>query len=181
MIFKALVVLGISLVLSNCTKGSKISENSIQYPMKMNLSSLDPAQASNEATDEVGPNINETLLQYHYLKRPLQVEPLLASAMPTVSKDGLVHTFKIKPGVKFHDDPCFKDGKGRELVAQDFIYAWKRLADPKSKSEGWWIFDGKVKGFNEWRDKLQKGEANYDTPHRGLADARRSHFGDYAR
>lgn len=168
MLIRLLVLSTVLLTLSNCTKRSNVSENSIQYPMKMNLSSLDPAQASNEATNEVGPNINETLLQYHYLKRPLTVEPLLAAAMPTVSKDGLVHTFKIKPGVKFHDDPAFPDSKGRELVAQDFIYGWKRLADPKTKSEGWWIFDGKIKGLNEWRDKLTKGEATYDTPVEGL-------------
>jgi oligopeptide transport system substrate-binding protein len=168
MLFRVLVILSASLVLSNCTKGSKVSENSIQYPMRLNLSSLDPAQASNEATNEVGPNINETLLQYHFLKRPLTVEPLLAAGMPTVSKDGLVHTFKIKQGVKFHDDPAFKDGKGREMVAADFIYGWKRLADPNTKSEGWWIFDGKIKGLNEWRDKLVKGEATYDTPVEGL-------------
>ncbi len=168
MLTRFLVIFSASLFLSYCTRGSKVSENSIQFPMKMNLSSLDPAQASNEATNEVGPNINETLLQYNYLKRPLTVEPLLAATMPTVSKDGLVHTFKIKPGVRFHDDAAFKDGKGRELVAADFIYAWKRLADPKSKSEGWWIFDGKIKGFNEWRDKLTKGEATYETAIEGL-------------
>jgi len=168
MLIRLLVTVSTALILSNCTKRSDVSENSIQYPMKLNLSSLDPAQASNEATNEVGPNINETLLQYHYLKRPLTVEPLLAAAMPTVSKDGLVHTFKIKPGVKFHDSEVFPDGKGRELVAQDFIYGWKRLADPKTKSEGWWIFDGKIKGFNEWREKLIKGEADYDTPIEGL-------------
>lgn len=168
MFTRILVIFSISLILSNCTKRSDVSENSIQLPLKMNLSSLDPAQSANEATNEVGPNINETLLQYHYLKRPLTVEPLLADGMPTVSKDGLVHTFKIKKDVKFHDNPAFKDGKGRELVADDFIYAWKRLADPKSKSEGWWIFDGRIKGLNEWREKLIKGEATYDTPVEGL-------------
>lgn len=158
----------LSVFLGGCTKRSATVENALQIPLAANLSSLDPAQSSNLYTNTVVPNIYETLLQYHYLKRPLTVTPLLAAAMPEVSKDGLTHTFKIKKGVKFQDNEAFPGGKGRDLVAGDFIYSWKRLADPKTKSEGWWIFDGRIKGFNEWRDKLTKGEATYDTPIEGL-------------
>lgn len=156
------------IVLSNCTKKSSVPLNAIEYPLRIGLSGMDPQARGDEATNEVILNMYEPLLQYHYLKRPLVVEPLLADGMPTVSKDGLTHTFKIKKGVKFHDSEVFKDGKGREMVAQDFIYSWKRLADQKTKSEGWWIFDGRIKGLNEWRDKLAKGEATYDTPVEGL-------------
>jgi ABC-type transport system substrate-binding protein len=91
--------------------------------------------------------------------------------MPSISKDGKVITFKLKQGVVFHDDPCFKatNGKGRELVAEDFIYSWKRLADTKVASDGWWIFDGKIVGLNEWRDAGQKaGNADYNAPVEGL-------------
>src|SRR5262249_23455539 len=154
----------ISVLLSaliGCTKGSEAPENSLNIPIPANLKSLDPVQSSDAYTDEVVPNIYETLLEYNYLKRPLTVEPLLATEMPTVSKEGLTHRFKIRPGVKFHDSEVFPGGKGREVTAEDFIYSWKRLADPKTQSEGFWIFDGKVKGFNEWRDKAAKGNADY--------------------
>lgn len=154
--------------LVSCTKKAEETANSISYAFNMNLSSLDPAQAANLATNEVIPNIYETLLEYHYLKRPLVVQPLLAAKMPEVSKDGLTHTFKLKPGVKFQDSEAFPDGKGRNLTAQDFVYSWKRLADPKVKSDGFWIFDGKIKGFNEWRDKLVKGEGKFEDPIEGL-------------
>jgi oligopeptide transport system substrate-binding protein len=163
-------ILSLTIALSfiGCTKKSGELENTIQYPLRINLSSLDPAQNANEATNEVIPNIFECLLQYHYLKRPLQVEPLLAAGMPEISKDGLVYKFKIKQGVHFQDSEVFPDGKGRELTAEDFIYSWRRLADPKWKSEQFWLFDGKIKGLNEWRDKLIKGEATYDTAVEGL-------------
>jgi oligopeptide transport system substrate-binding protein len=151
-----------------CTKSSSIPDNSIQFPIRINLKSLDPAQSSDEATSEVVPNMYEGLLQYAYLKRPLTVEPLLADGMPQVSKDGLTHTFKIKSGVRFHDSEVFPGGKGREVTAEDFVYSWKRVADAKVRSDGFWIFDGKVKGINEWRDKLGKGQATYDTPIEGF-------------
>lgn len=165
---QTVLFVAILLGLVSCTKGSSIPENSVSYPLNINIKSLDPGQASDEATNEVTPNIYEGLLQYHYLKRPLEVEPLLAAAMPTISKDGLTVTFKLKPGVKFQDSEVFPGGKGRDVTANDFIYSWKRVADPKMQSEGFWIFDGKIKGLNEWRDKIGKGEATYDTPIEGL-------------
>ena len=165
---QTIVILSVFMSALGCTKSSSVPENSIQYSLNINLKSLDPGQSADEVTNEVIPNIYESLLEYNYLKRPLQLEPSLAAEMPQVSKDGLTHTIKIKPGVHFQDSEVFPEGKGRELTAQDFVYSWKRLADPKTQSDGFWIFDGKIKGLNEWRDKLVKGEANYDTPIEGL-------------
>lgn len=162
------VILSLSLTLMSCTKKSEVVENSITFPLRVNLKSLDPATGGDEGSDEVTGSIYEGLMEYSYLKRPLQVQPDLAEGLPSVSKDGLTQTFKIKSGVKFQDSEAFPDGKGREMVAQDFIYSWKRLANPKMQSEGWWIFDGKVKGLNEWREKMSKGSATYDTPVEGL-------------
>ncbi|MFH1223633.1 MAG: ABC transporter substrate-binding protein, partial [Pseudomonadota bacterium] len=47
------------------------------------------------------------------------------------------YTIRLKKGVFFADDPCFKktNGKGRELTAHDFIYSMKRLlTSPKTKN-----------------------------------------------
>lgn len=162
------VILSACLVFTACTKKAAEVDNSITFALKINLKGLDPANASDQPTNDVLGNVAESLLQYNYLKRPIQVEPSVAAAMPTVSKDGLTYTFKIREGVLFHDSEAFPGGKGRAVTAQDFIYSWKRLADPKVQSDGWWIFDGKIKGLNEWREKAGKGEANYDTPVAGL-------------
>ena len=125
-----LVILGVLLAFTACTKKNELPDNSIQFALRGNIKGLDPAQSDNEFTDEVLGNVVEGLLQYHYLKRPLTPVPHLSDGMPTVSKDGLTHTFKIKKGVRFHDSEAFPDGKGREVVAEDFIYSWKRIADP---------------------------------------------------
>lgn len=162
------VLLAACTVLAACTGSSNVPDNSLSIPLRINLKTLDPAQASDEATSEVMPQIFESLLQYHYLKRPLEVIPLLSDGMPKVSKDGLTVTIKIKPGIKFQDSEVFPGGKGREVVADDFIYSWKRVADTATKGDGFWIFDGKIVGINEWRDKLSKGQGKFDDAIAGL-------------
>ena len=114
-------------------------------------------------------HFDEDLVEYDYLKRPHQVRPLLAEAMPDVSKDGLVYTFKIKSGIKFSDHAAFTGGKGREVKAQDFVYSFMRLADPKLNSEGFWLVDGHIKGLNEWREKQKSAaKVDYDAPVEGF-------------
>jgi ABC-type transport system substrate-binding protein len=82
------------------------------------------------------------------------LEPLLAEGKPEISKDGLIITLHLKHGVLWHDGDYFPAGKGRELVAGDFLYAWKRLALPELESPGTWIFDGKVAGWDDFRLSL---------------------------
>lgn len=165
----ALVGTGIATSISGCTRKGRDSENTLNVSVTANIKGLDPIFANDVYANLVVSQIFEGLMHYHYLKRPLQLEPLLASEMPTVSKDGLTHTFKIRTGMKFQDSDVFPGGKGREVTAEDFIYSWRRLADPTLQSDGFWVFDGKIKGLNEWRDKVAKKEADYSTPIEGLS------------
>lgn len=151
-----------------CTCSRKKIDNSYAIALKSNIAGLDPAFSNDIYSYEVIAQIYEGLIGYHYFDRPLQLVPKLAEALPTVSEDGLTHTFKIKKGVYFHDDPCFKNGQGRELRAQDFIYSFKRVLDPKTLSDGVWIFDGKVKGAREWRLKVAENQAAFETPIEGF-------------
>lgn len=152
----------------SCTSNSNKNEKVINSVLSANVKGLDPIFASDTYANTVVSQIYETLLSYHYLKRPLELQPELAAAMPKVSEDGLTHTFKLRDGIRFQDDEAFPEGKGRKVTAQDFIYSWKRLADPRNRSDGYWIFDGRIEGLNEWREKAAKGEADYDTPVSGL-------------
>jgi ABC-type transport system substrate-binding protein len=160
--------LAFALAATACTKKVSDTDTTINIAVKANIKGMDPIRANDLYSSMAIANVFEGLLEYNYLKRPFTLQPALADGMPTVSADGLTHTFKIKKGVKFQDNPCFKDGKGRELTAQDFVYSWKRLADPKNASEGFWIFDGKIKGLNEWADGMKTGKTNYDSPIEGL-------------
>lgn len=156
------------LVAVGCTKKVDDADTTINTVLRANVKGLDPIRANDLYSATVISQIYEGLLQYHYLKRPFTLEPALAESMPVVTDNGLTHTFKIKKGVKFQDNPAFPDGKGRELTADDFIYSFKRLADPRNASEGFWIFDGKIRGLNEWANAVKSEKANYDTPVEGL-------------
>lgn len=52
--------------------------------------------------------------------------PSLAQSW-TVSPDGLVYTFQLRPGVKFHTTDYFKPS--RELTADDVLFSFQRMLD----------------------------------------------------
>ncbi|PCJ50899.1 MAG: hypothetical protein COA74_00030 [Gammaproteobacteria bacterium] len=114
-------------------------------------SSLDPVNAATVYANHVVINIYDTLYRYKYLARPYEIVPNLAVAMPEVSEDGLTYTFKIKKGVFYADDAAFPKGKGREVFAEDFVYSIKRHFDVANRSQGSWLWDGKIIGLNEWK------------------------------
>ena len=155
-VFLLITILGICLVLvGGCGKNDDEqsgSDNVIHTALLTKISGLDPANMRDVYSATVAGNIFETLYQYHYLKRPYEVIPLLAESMPIISDDGLTYTIKIKQGVLFHDDKCFPESKGRELVAEDFVYAFKRLANIKNLSQNWSLFDNKIAGLDEFRE-----------------------------
>lgn len=134
------------------------SEPDGQQPMTINtalvskVGGLDPGNISNVNDAAVAAQFYECLFQYHYLKRPYELIPLLAAEMPEVSQDGLTYTIKIKHDVRFFDDECFEGGKGRTLKASDFIYSWKRLANVKYMCKNWWIFEGRIVGLDDFRE-----------------------------
>ncbi|MFL5814679.1 MAG: ABC transporter substrate-binding protein [Bdellovibrionia bacterium] len=159
-----------ALIFSACTKKSADPANTVRLSSIAKFKGLDPIQGDDLYSATEASRAYETLLDYHYLKRPYVLIPLLAESMPEVSKDGKTYTFKLKKGVLFHDDVSFKEtqGKGREMTADDVIYSWKRLADPKNTSPNWWTFEGKIVGLDDWHNAAAKGAADYSKPIEGL-------------
>lgn len=58
-----------------------------------------------------------------------------------VSDDGLTYTFHLRKGLKWSD--------GTPLTANDFVYSWKRLADPNTAAPYAMDMLGYVKGYKE--------------------------------
>jgi oligopeptide transport system substrate-binding protein len=163
------VFFGIVFLFSSCSKDRSFDERELHLISPEKIAGFDPIHASdNYSANEMG-KVYEGLFEFHPLKRPYELVPNLAESLPSVSEDGLTYTFKIRTGVYFHDSPAFKDGKGRELKADDFLYSIKRLADPKLQAKGWWLLDDKIVGLNEWRNKYVATESsNYGDDIEGL-------------
>ena len=83
---------------------------------------LDPAVANDTNSIPFVRMMFQPLLEYD---DGVNLTPLLAEAMPELSEDGKVYTFHIRKGIHFSN--------GREVTADDFIYAWKRILDPKDQ------------------------------------------------
>lgn len=60
-------------------------------------------------------------------------------------------TFHLRKGVKFHDDPCFTDGKGREVTAKDFIFCFEKLCSSSPENQQFGnTFKDRVVGADEY-------------------------------
>lgn len=164
-IFTATLLVAITL----SARAADVSSPTMRYfGSTERIRGFDPITAGDVPTAAAIYKIYEGLLEYEYLARPYKVRPMLAESLPEVSADGLKYTFKIKPGVRFHDNPCFPGGKGRKLTAEDFVYSWKRLADVRNKSTGYWIFEGRIVGLDEFHKKSINERVNYDEPVEGV-------------
>jgi peptide/nickel transport system substrate-binding protein len=130
--------------------------------------SFDPAFASDAASDDIIENIFDTMLDYDYLARPVRLVPRALEAMPQVEDNGRSYVCHVRKGVYFTPDPAFK-GRRRELTANDFAYAFKRLLDPAVKSPWLWLIEGKLEGGDAARNQaLKTGRFDYDAPIAGL-------------
>ncbi|MDQ6685498.1 MAG: ABC transporter substrate-binding protein, partial [Pseudomonadota bacterium] len=105
----------------------------LRYPFVAAETGFDPARISDLYSSVVTAHIFEAPYRYDYLARPFKVVLNTASAMPEASDDFRTFTVRIRPGIYFAPDPAFK-GVPRELVAADYVYAWKRFFDPANKS-----------------------------------------------
>ncbi len=138
------------------------------YGSTARIRGFDPVTSADVPSAHAIYKVFEGLYEYEYLVRPYTVRPRLAAAMPEVSPDGLTYTFRLKKGVRFADDPCFPGGKGREVTAEDFVYSWKRVADVKTKSNCYWIWEGRVVGIDEFHRKSIEGGVDYSEPIEGI-------------
>ncbi len=134
----------------------------LRYAFRVAETGFDPAQVSDLYSRTILANILEAPLQYEFLARPYRYRPNTLVALPEVSADFRTFTFRLKPGIHFADDPAFK-GKKRELVAADYVYAWKRHYDPRWKSPNLYILaNAGLLGLSELREAALKSGRPFD-------------------
>ena len=129
---------------------------------------FDCVRESDEFTGTLCDNIFDSLLQYDHLARPIKLQPRAAVALPEITDGGRTFTIRIKPGIHFTPDPAF-EGKRRELVAEDYVYSFKRFFDPKIRAQWLFLLEGKVAGADKLVEEAKRtGKFDYDKPIDGL-------------
>ncbi len=135
--------------------GVKVLYQSFDEPPK----TLDPQVAYSVNDHAVIGNVYDTLLEYHYLKRPYTLIPGLAEAVPEARSAGadVVYRFRLRPDLRFQDDPCFgldgPDRRTRSVGAADAIFALERIADPQVNSPVLETF-AKIRGLRAFGERL---------------------------
>ena len=129
--FSIFILLLVSFI--SCTsvnKKDKITSTVFKYNEMTGITSLDPAAARSFENIWIINQLYNGLLQ---LDDSLRVEASIAKSW-NVSKDGLTYTFNLKNNVYFNENKYLLDGKGRKVIASDFVYSFNRLLDAKVSS-----------------------------------------------
>lgn len=105
------------------------SGGTLDLGLTIRVTSLDPSYAQYVYLVDWVYNFYEGLVEYG---EGTDVRPLLAEKWD-ISEDGLVYTFKIKKGVRFHN--------GKELTAADVKASYERVLHPMAKTPGTWVFE----------------------------------------
>ena len=95
------------------------------------MSTLDPVKATDTASGRVIQQMFDALMNYP--NGQIEVEQQLATGYET-SDDFTTYRFTLKQGAQFHDD-------FGEVTAQDFVYAWERLAASSNSRRAYFILD----------------------------------------
>lgn len=121
---------------TGCSKTSS-SEKILTIQLGPNPETIDPAL--NSSVD----GGNMLLFAFDCLLNIDENNEVVAGAAETwdVSDDGLVWTFNLREGLKWSD--------GSDLTAEDFVYSWKRVADPKTAAPYGETVLGMVEGWDE--------------------------------
>src|SRR5574343_498922 len=130
---KKLILFAVATILFASCSEKKTSESSktvFNYNEMAGVSSLDPAASSNFENIWAVNQLFNGLVQ---TDNDLNVIPCIARKFK-ISNDGLKYTFDLRNDVFCHDNPAFEKGKGRKVIAKDFVFSFNRLFDASVSS-----------------------------------------------
>ena len=104
----------------------------LRYNETDKLQTLNPIQVTDAISNHVATQLYEGLVKFD--PRTLDIQPCIAESWK-IDDAGTTYTFTLRSDVKFHDDPCFPEGKGRLVTAKDVQYSFERLCTDNGKNE----------------------------------------------
>ena len=157
--------LSLAVIYSSCSdsghsgtaKGGKVYGGVLRVNETEQYQTLYPASITDVVSYHVANQVYEGLVKFN--PKDLSIKPCLAEKWE-IDAAGTNYTFHLKKGIKFHDDACFSDCKGRELKAADVKYAFELLCVDKKENVNFSAtFKDRVVGANKFFE-ASKGKAN---------------------
>jgi len=118
--------------------------------------SLNPISVIEISGFHIGTQLFEGLVKFD--QKDLSILPAISARWES-NENQTEWTFHIRQGVKFHNDACFKDGKGRTVTANDIKFCFDKLctSDPINTQFGI-TFKDRVVGANEAVESSKAGK-----------------------
>lgn len=133
------IIVTILFLFASCSSRNRL-EGYVYYRLNANPTTLDPALIVDVAGGTIAAKLYNGLVR---TGDDFSIQPDIAEHW-SISKDGLVYTFKLRHGVFFSHN--------REVTAHDFKYSFKRILDPKTRSPNTWVF-AKILGADDFMDR----------------------------
>ncbi|MBI5302650.1 MAG: ABC transporter substrate-binding protein [Chloroflexi bacterium] len=112
----------------------------LRFRLTRDPRTLEPGLFLELITGYIAKDLHAGLVRYN---EKMELVPFIAKEW-SVSTDGLTYTFKLRDDVKFHN--------GRKVVADDFVYTFTRILNPKVKAAAGPANLAKVKGVKDFID-----------------------------
>ena len=103
------------------------NENIFRYNELGDVTSLDPAAARSFENIWIDDQIYNGLVQ---MDSSFNIKPSIAKSWE-ITDGGTHYVFHLRNDVYFQDDSVFPGGKGRKVVASDFVHSFFRLFDAR--------------------------------------------------
>lgn len=132
--------------------GGKNYGGTFRFMSLEKVSALFPMHSMDIYSQRINTHIYESLFREsddNQLVAPHLIESYSKSA------NGLVFTFNLKKGVKFHEDPCFKD-KTRELTAKDVAFVLQFACSKSELNHLSHLLVSKIVGSEEYYNNKNK-------------------------
>ncbi|RYH03689.1 MAG: hypothetical protein EON57_09570, partial [Alphaproteobacteria bacterium] len=118
-------------VLTNIANAQEtpVSGGKLMWGHSETVQNLDMHQTGTASTSRVLQSVHSSIVT---VDKDLNVIPNLAESFE-LSEDGLTYTFKLRPGVKFHN--------GATLTSADVKYSFERVKDPATGAVNFEVFN----------------------------------------
>lgn len=137
-------------------KGNRVYGGTLKVNETEMYQTLYPYRITDAVSAFVAQQIYEGLVKFN--TRDLSIQPCLAEKWE-VDETGTVYTFHLRKGIKFQDNTCFPNGKGREVKASDVKYSFEMLCTDHPDNVNFSAtFKDRVLGANKFFEESKNGK-----------------------